>query len=82
MRAGTVGVGTGLTRSTALQAHADISHYVLSLSDLFLSEAHNVDLLLSILAAYNFLTLIKEIEKFPAVDFVKRQIKFKIFILV
>lgn len=74
--AGTVGVGTRLARGTALEAHADISHYVISLCDLFLSQAHNVHFLLRILSANNFLTLIEEIEKFPAVDFVKRQVKF------
>jgi hypothetical protein len=71
MRAGTVGIGTSLAGSTALQTHAYISHYVLCLCDLFLSETHNVDLLLRILTAYNFLALIEEIEKLTAIDLVK-----------
>lgn len=59
MRTRTVSVCAGLTRSTALQSHADICHDVLSLRDLLLSEADNVHLLLSIFAAYNFLALIQ-----------------------
>jgi hypothetical protein len=62
MRAGTVGVGARLARGAALEAHADISHYVLSLSDLLLSEAHNINLLFGIFTAYNFLALIKQIK--------------------
>lgn len=67
----TVGVGTGLAGRATLQPHADVGHDVLGLRDLLLSEADDVDLLLGVFAANNFLALIEQVVELAAVDLVE-----------
>jgi hypothetical protein len=82
MRPGRVSVGACGSTGSALESSLDGVHNIFSVLSWALCDPHQIYLLLSVLSTDNFLSAVQEIVELSTVDFVERDLKLQVRVLL